>query len=110
MQNGYSYNELDLKKENKPFQRASFKEDILRFDLSDFGMKRSSEDLYRNHYAMMNNKQLLNAIDSIHHKTNLKSAAFIHQISEKNNVDFESLEVGYKSKLQNSQTYTTKVY
>jgi lipopolysaccharide export system permease protein len=110
LQNGYSYNELDLKKENKPFQRASFKEDILRFDLSDFGMKRSSEDLYRNHYAMMNNKQLLNAIDSIHHKTNLKSAAFIHQISEKNNVDFESLEVGYKSKLQNSQTYTTKVY
>lgn len=110
LQNGYSYNELDLKKENKPFQRASFKEDILRFDLSDFGMKRSSEDLYRNHYAMMNNKQLLNAIDSINHKTNLKSAAFIHQISEKNNVDFESLEVGYKSKLPNSPTYTTKVY
>ena len=110
LENGYSYNELDLKKENKPFQRASFKEDILRFDLSDFGMKRSSEDLYRNHYAMMNNKQLLNAIDSINHKMNLKSAAFNHQITEKNNVDFESLALGYKSKLPNSPTYTTKVY
>lgn len=110
LENGYSYNELDLKKDNKPFQRASFKEDILRFDLSDFGMKRSSEDLYRNHYAMMNNKQLLNAIDSIHYKMNLKSAAFSHQITKKNDIDFEAIALGYKSKLPNSPSYTTKIY
>ena len=110
LENGYSYNELDLKKDNKPFQRASFKEDILRFDLSDFGMKRSSEDLYRNHYAMMNNRQLLNAIDSIDYKMNLKTSAFSYQINQKNEVDFESIAVGYKSKLVNSPKYTTKVY
>ena len=36
--------------------------------MSDFGMKRTSEELYRNHYAMMNNAQLEKAIDSIYSK------------------------------------------
>lgn len=74
LKDGYSYYEMDAstrkKSRNKkrPHQRSHFKEDILRFDLSGFGMKKSSEDLYRNHYAMMNNKQLTVSIDSIHDK------------------------------------------
>ena len=40
--------------------------------MSDFGMKRTSEELYRNHYAMMNNSQLITAIDSIKSKKDKK--------------------------------------
>lgn len=73
LEDGHSYYETDAstrRNENnmRPHQRVAFKKDVLRFDLSGFGMKRSSEDLYRNHYAMMNNSQLLNSIDSLHSK------------------------------------------
>lgn len=86
LENGHSYYEMDLDKSNKPFQRSNFKEDILRFDLSEFGMKRSSEELYRNHYAMMNNQQLINAIDSINLKISHKTDNFNIHISEKMNI------------------------
>jgi lipopolysaccharide export system permease protein len=71
---GHSYYEMDTSTKrknssNRPHQRNSFKEDILRFDLSGFGMKRSSEEIYKNHYAMMSNRQLVNAIDSINSNT-----------------------------------------
>ena len=67
LENGHSYHEMNINKKNekRPLQRSKFKKDILRFDMSDFGMKRTSEELYRNHYAMMNNSQLITAIDSI---------------------------------------------
>ena len=70
LENGYSYYEMNINKKNekRPLQRSQFKKDILRFDMSDFGMKRTSEELYRNHYAMMNNSQLITAIDSINSK------------------------------------------
>ena len=73
LEDGHSYYETDTstrknKKKNRPHQRVTFKKDILRFDLSGFGMKRSSEDLYRNHYAMVNNRQILISIDSLQSK------------------------------------------
>lgn len=75
LENGYSYHEINpsfnkktRKNKNHPFQRSHFKKEILRFDISYFGMKKSNENLYRNHYAMMNNLQLKNAIDSIQNK------------------------------------------
>ena len=87
LENGHSYYEMDLHQDNKPFQRAYFKEDILRFDLSEFGMKRSSEELYRNHYAMMNNQQLENAIDSIQAKIVSKKETYTLQMTEKISVN-----------------------
>ena len=68
LENGNSYYETNVtngKNKKRQHQRIAFEKDVLRFDLSGFGMKRSSEDLYRNHYAMMNNRQILNSIDSI---------------------------------------------
>ena len=110
LENGHSYYEMDMKKDHKPMQRTHFKEDILRFDLSGFGMKRSSEELYRNHYAMMNNKQLLNAIDSLTIKTQTKSSQFIEQVNQKNKIDYQQLSAGYKTKSSDWPYYTNKVY
>jgi lipopolysaccharide export system permease protein len=78
LEDGHSYYESNVAtrkkdKKNRTHQRIKFEKDILRFDLSGFGMKRSSEDLYRNHYAMMNNKQLSASIDSLFLKQYNKS-------------------------------------
>ncbi len=89
LQNGYSYYEMDAstrrnqKGKKRPHQRSHFKDDILRFDLSGFGLKRSSEDLYRNHYAMMNNNQLSSAIDSIYKKGTVKEIELQKQLRKR---------------------------
>ena len=37
----------------------------MRIDLNEFQTKINSEELYKGHYAMLNNSQLTNAIDSL---------------------------------------------
>ncbi len=92
LEDGHSYHEKDVSTRNnkvkkRPHQRVAFKKDILRFDLSGFGMKRSSEDLYRNHYAMMNNRQILNSIDSLYEKIASKAYKTKKQINKTLGID-----------------------
>lgn len=65
--NGYNYDEKsDRRSEAKrPFQRTYFAEQYRRFDLSDFRMMRTNENLFRNHYQMLNLKQLEHSTDSL---------------------------------------------
>ncbi len=65
--NGYNYDErIDRRNENKrPFQRTYFAEQYRKFDLSDFKMMRTNEDLFRNHYQMLNLEQLEHSVDSL---------------------------------------------
>lgn len=72
--NGYNFNEkverkTDLK---RPFQRTYFAEQYRIFDLSDFKMIRTNEDLFRNHYAMLNLKQLQLSTDSLKNELDTK--------------------------------------
>jgi lipopolysaccharide export system permease protein len=112
LENGYSYYEMNInkRKEKRPLQRSQFKQDILRFDMSDFGMKRTSEELYRNHYAMMNNKQLTLAIDSIYSKSNAKLQLFKSNITEKINIDYQKIESNFSRKDKNMAYFQSKVY
>ena len=112
LENGYSYYEINInkRKEKRPLQRSQFKQDILRFDMSDFGMKRTSEELYRNHYAMMNNKQLTLAIDSIYSKSNAKLQLFKSNITEKINIDYQKIESNFSRKDKNMAYFQSKVY
>ncbi len=112
LDNGYSYYEMNInkKKEKRPLQRSQFKQDILRFDMSDFGMKRTSEELYRNHYAMMNNQQLTVAIDSIYSKSDTKLQLFKNNISDKIEVNYSQLESSFAKKDKNMAYYPSKVY
>lgn len=92
LEDGHSYYETDVstrKKGNKKraHQRIAFEKDVLRFDLSGFGMKRSSEDLYRNHYAMMNNKQLSSSIDSLNSKITNKASNTQEQLRKRLSID-----------------------
>ena len=64
---------------NYGHQRIKFKENIIRFDLEKFGLKRSDENIYKNHYSMMNIKQLSNSIDSLEKKLYEREEHF-HQL------------------------------
>ncbi|MEZ5083461.1 MAG: LptF/LptG family permease [Bacteroidales bacterium] len=50
---------------NRPFQRTNFRENYKRFDLMDFEMSRTNEDLFKSNYSMLNLVQLQEAEDSL---------------------------------------------
>lgn len=49
----------------KPYQRTEFREEIRKFNLVDFEMTRTNEDLFKNNYSMLNLAQLKKAEDSL---------------------------------------------
>ena len=85
---GYSYLEEKEKsvKRRKSHRTTKFKEDIILFDLSAFDFKRTSTALYKGHYAMLNNQQLNNAIDSLKQKLNQKQKLIKENLIEKYNL------------------------
>ncbi len=72
--NGYNYDEkIDRKNDLKrPFQRTFFSEQFRRFDLSTFKMMRTDENLFRNHYQMLNLDQLEFSTDSLKKEMQIK--------------------------------------
>ncbi len=66
--NGNSYEEQNKQKLNydtHPLMRNSFKEYVIRFDLSQFKLNRTNEDLFKGGQQMMNIAQLTQSIDSL---------------------------------------------
>lgn len=106
---GYSYLEEKEKrgKKKNPHRTTKFKEDLILFDLSGFDFKRTSAELYKGHYAMLNNKQLKNAIDSLSLKFDERSAIIKENILNKYHFDVEELD---RKKIQDKKdsTYTQK--
>ena len=98
--NGSSYIEVYNKDRLKSYahQRINFKENIIRFDLKKFGLKRSNESIYKNHYSMMNIKQLTSSIDSLEKKLDEKEGKHSNNYTEKFNLDLISvIDSNYKS-------------
>jgi Predicted permeases len=65
---GYNYQEVIDDKDyrtRRPFQKISFKKQVVSFDMSQFDMKHMSEDAFKNHQTMLNISQLTVAIDSL---------------------------------------------
>lgn len=69
---GFNFDEKTGKKydRTRPLQRTYFGEQYRRFDLSEFKMMRTNEELFRNHYQMMNLKQLEVSEDSLKKEMN----------------------------------------
>jgi lipopolysaccharide export system permease protein len=66
--NGYNYQEVFDRKNARytnPFQRINFREQVQKFDLSDFALSRTNEELFKSNYQMLNIQQLNLAIDSL---------------------------------------------
>ncbi len=65
---GYTYAEItdqDRYKEKRPFESMKFSKQKLTFDLSEFQLSRTNEQLFKSHYSMLNIKQLNKSIDSL---------------------------------------------
>lgn len=86
--NGESYDEREEERRKKdyPLARTKFEEDIIRFNLSQFQLNRTDEELFKNNYKMLNMAQLDAAIDTLkqkkethftNFKNGLKSSNFI---------------------------------
>ena len=85
--NGHSYIDIDKnnRKTKNPYRTTHFKEDLIRFNLSSFSTMKNSEDLYKGHYAMLSNKQLAIAIDSLNIKFRDRKETFTNNIIDKYN-------------------------
>ena len=84
--NGYNYTDVtsdENYKQNRPFERMSFKQEQLKFSLKDFDMTRSSEDMYKSSQQMMNLRQLNTSIDSLEHRYGNKKQAFTRGFSQR---------------------------
>ena len=90
--NGHSYIDIseNNRKAKKPYRTTHFKEDLIRFSLSSFNIMNNSEDLYKGHYAMLSNKQLAIAIDSLNVKFKEREETFTSNIIDKYNSKLES--------------------
>lgn len=68
LKEGVSYKEMiDNPKdiETRPLVRDKFDERVINFDLSEFKMSRTNEDLFKNNYQMLNLSQLNKVVDSM---------------------------------------------
>ena len=90
--NGSSYIEVYNKDRQKTYvhQRIYFKENIIRFDLHKFKLKRSDESIYKNHYSMMNINQLSNSIDSLNNEFKKRQEKYSLNFKEKFNIKVTS--------------------
>ena len=99
--NGTSYIEIEnkIKNNKKPHRKITFYKELIRFDLSSFDIK-NSELLYKGHYAMLNNYQLENSIDSLNNKRLTK----INLISSRLNSNYH-----YKSEVSSVKLKKTNI-
>jgi len=70
-------------------QRINFQENIIRFDLKKFGLKRSDESIYKNHYSMMSINQLDKSIDSLDIKFTERKNHFSKTYTDKFNLNIK---------------------
>lgn len=83
LQNGESYKEINDNPKDvqtRPLLRDTFEERIIRFDLSEFKLSRTNEDLFKNNYQMLNLSQLNKTVDSMKVKVAKKMETFNKQI------------------------------
>ena len=66
--NGNSYEQQDNRSRDErtyPHMRNQFQRQIIRFDMAEFSMRRSSEDIFKDNYKMQSLGQLTDNIDTL---------------------------------------------
>lgn len=89
---GHRYEEVyDQQRESKfPHLRMNFEEYESMFDMQEFEMEQTDEDLFKKHYSLLSMRQLRHAIDSLHERKYqrieafLKSAALVYHYRKYN--------------------------
>lgn len=68
-------------RETYPFVRTNFKSWFKVFDLSEFSLNRTNEELFKSNRSMMTSAQLQQAIDSLDHKIKQRKTGIANQVS-----------------------------
>lgn len=95
LNNGHQYDEQ--RGRNNPLVRSEFEEHIIHFDLSGFSFNRSDEDLFKDHYQMLNISQLITSVDSLENVFSSRSEDYINSMNQR-------LEI-YKDSTHYEKTY-----
>lgn len=96
---GYNYKDIVDQKDSKrlnPFQRTSFKVEQRKFDLSEFELNRTNEELFKNNYQMLNIAQLDYFIDSIS-SANVEMRQNLARNFPKNYQVYLNIDTGYQA-------------
>ncbi len=85
MYNGHSYSEVEENKRNRdekefPHQKDKFQEQRVLIDMSGLGFERTDENLFKNHYQMLNLSQLQYSIDSLNKIYEIKRLHFVARL------------------------------
>lgn len=89
LQNGYTFDEaVDGENYfNRPLIRLYFKEQIIRFDISNFAFTKTDQDRYSNHYKMMSISKLNENIKALRKENNEFNASILRGIKSQLNTD-----------------------
>ncbi|UTW62294.1 LptF/LptG family permease [bacterium SCSIO 12741] len=91
LEQGNLYDELEGDK--FPLYRSSFEKKTIRFDLSDFKMAHTDEDLFKNNYKMMTIDQLSRKIDTLKMKMDVRTKDFHKGLMESLLIVSDSLKL-----------------
>ena len=106
LKDGVSYKEMaDNVKDaaTHPLVRDKFEERIIRFDLSEFKMSRTKEDLFKSNYQMMSLSQLTVSSDSLNFKNENRKNDFGKNL----NTSYYSRSSVYLAKLDSNKIKAT---
>ncbi|MCX6296489.1 MAG: LptF/LptG family permease [Bacteroidetes bacterium] len=79
LKDGVSYKDMNdnpKDAETHPMVRDKFEERVIRFDLSEFKMNRTNEDLFKSNFQMMTLSQLSEVSDSLNEKNDKRKSEF----------------------------------
>ncbi len=85
----------------RPLMRLNFKEQVLRFDISDFAYQEADENRYENHYKMLDIEALNRNLDTLHSKENVLKESICRIAKENFSIEAKDngLEENFYSKL-----------
>lgn len=84
LKDGVSYKEMakdDKDARTHPFIRDKFEDRVIRFDLSEFKLSRTNEELFKDNQKMLNISQLKKAMDSLQFKGAKRKLDFPKQLT-----------------------------
>ena len=87
LEDGYSYEELEPYPINKrvgaPMRRLKFSKNTIRFDLTEFNLTRTDEELFKDHEQMLNLSQLVSAEDTLKKWMNIRNVRIQKSINSR---------------------------
>ncbi len=90
--NGTNYEQQENESRSKrtyPHMRSNFKKEVIRFDMTEFNMRRSNEDIFKDNYRMLSLGQLHQNIDTMKLQLGQRRVNFHENITR----NFKALQI-----------------